>query len=73
MNQSQKYENLLKRVSENIKKARKKRGLTQEGMTEFGFNYRHYQKIESGKYSMNLYTLHRLAQHFEVSIETFFQ
>jgi len=49
-----------------------KDGLTQEDMIEFGFNYRHYQKIESGAYSMNLYTLWRLSVAFEVSIDIFF-
>ena len=68
MNQDQSYENLLKKIAKNIKKARKRKGLTQENMVDHGFNYRHYQKIESGFYSMNLYTLHRLSIIFDVNI-----
>lgn len=67
------YEKLLKRVSDNIKKIRKKSGLTQEQMTDHGFNYRYYQKLESGNYSFNLYTLHRLSLAFKVSIQDFFR
>ena len=68
MDQDQSYDLLLKKIAENIKKARKRKGLTQENMMDYGFNYRHYQKIESGSYSMNLYTLHRLSNIFDVSI-----
>ena len=68
MNQDQSYDLLLNKIAENIKKARKRKGLTQENMMDHGFNYRHYQKIESGSYSMNLYTLHRLSNIFNVSI-----
>ena len=68
MDQDQNYDLLLKRIAKNIKKARKQKGLTQENMMDYGFNYRHYQKIESGSYSMNLYTLHRLSTIFNVSI-----
>lgn len=71
MDQDQSYDLLLKKIAENIKKARKRRGLTQENMMDYGFNYRHYQKIESGSYSMNLYTLHRLSNIFDVSIRAF--
>ena len=68
MNQDQSYDLLLKKIAKNIKKARKRKGLTQENMMDYGFNYRHYQKIESGSYSMNLYTLHRLSNIFNISI-----
>ena len=68
MNQGQSYNILLKKISKNIRKARKQKGLTQENMVDYGFNYRHYQKIESGSYSMNLYTLHRLSNIFKVSV-----
>ena len=68
MDQDQSYDLLLNKIAENIKKARKRKGLTQENMMDYGFNYRHYQKMESGSYSMNLYTLHRLSNIFDVSI-----
>ena len=67
------YDRLLKQVAKNIKKARVNKGLTQENMSDHGFNYRHYQKIESGSYSMNLYTLHRLSKIFKVDIKFFFK
>jgi transcriptional regulator with XRE-family HTH domain len=62
------YAVTLKTISKNIKAQRELKSLTQEDMVDFGFNYRHYQKIESGVYSMNLETLHRLAEALDVSI-----
>ena len=62
------YDRLLQKIAKNIKSARKKKCLTQEDMTNYGFNYRYYQRIESGKYSMNLYTLHRLALVFKIPL-----
>ena len=67
-----KYKKLLMRISKNIKKARIAHGLTQEEMTQKGFNYRHYQKLESGTYSFTLHTLQRLALALNVEIKTFF-
>lgn len=66
------YEDLLKTIAGNIRKYRKQKGLTQEDMVEFGFNYRFYQKLESGTYSPNLQTLHRLAVTFDISISQLF-
>ena len=73
MGNDQKYQRLLKRVAANIKAARESKNLTQEEMVEFGFNYRHYQRIESGKHSFNLHTLSRLSDIFRVDIRVFFQ
>jgi transcriptional regulator with XRE-family HTH domain len=67
------YEILLKRIAGNIKRIRKQKGLTQEQMHPLGFNYRHYQKIESGQHSFNLFTLYRLADAFNVRIGEFFK
>ena len=72
MNQDQNYDKLLTKIAGNIKKYRKLNNLTQEDMSDYGFSYKHYQRIESGKYSMNLHTLHRLSQVFNVSIHRFF-
>lgn len=63
------YNRLLKRVSANIRKFRKIRELTQEDMADFGFNYRHFQKLESGTYSFSLHTLHRLAKVLKVTLQ----
>ncbi|MEQ1723477.1 MAG: helix-turn-helix transcriptional regulator [Pseudobdellovibrio sp.] len=62
------YAQVLESISTNISTIRKSRQLTQEDMTEFGFNYRHYQKLESGEYSPNLKTLHKLAEAFNVNL-----
>lgn len=61
--------NLVLLVSKNIRELRKSYGLTQESMAhQGGFNYRFYQKLESGKYSPNLYTLFRVANQLKVKI-----
>ncbi|MEZ4846736.1 MAG: helix-turn-helix transcriptional regulator [Bdellovibrionota bacterium] len=66
------YSLVLKDLSKKIKSLREKKGLTQEKMKDFGFNYRHYQKLESGTYSPSFYTLFRLAKAFKVSLKDFF-
>jgi transcriptional regulator with XRE-family HTH domain len=68
-----KYQKLLRRLSQNIKRVRLEKELTQEEMAKFGFNYRHYQKIESGSYSFNLVTLHRVAKALGVDVSEFFR
>lgn len=68
-----KYERLLRRIRGNVKDIRKSRKLTQEDMVDFGFNYRHYQSIESGHHSPNLHTLFRVAEAFKVDIRDFFK
>lgn len=73
MNQEDEYEKLLKKVAKNIKRLRLNKGLTQENMVDFGFNYRHYQRIESGTYSPNLHTIFRLSKIFKSSMDEFFK
>ena len=65
------YDSVIKKVAKNIQNHRKKNRITQEGMAEHGFNYKHYQKIEGGKHSMSLYTLYRLAKIFKTDITSF--
>ena len=67
--QYQNYDKLLIKIAGNIKKYRKQNNLTQENMTNYGFSYKHYQRIESGKYSMNLYTLYRLTKAFNINVK----
>lgn len=63
MSHARDYEQFLEHVSQNIKEARIRLGLTQEEMAEkFNFNYRFYQKLESGRYSPGLHTIFRLAK-----------
>ncbi len=66
------YEKLLLKMAASIKHLRKQRNITQEQMVDFGFNYRFFQKIESGRYSPNLFTLHRLAKTFKVKVQDHF-
>lgn len=69
MRQTEKnYQKLLAVFGKNVKKARESKHLRQADMIEFGFSERYIQKIESGKYSPSLYTAHRLAEAFGVSI-----
>ena len=71
MSQDQSYDKLLRKIAGNIKKYREKNNLTQENMAEYGFSYKHYQSLESGSYSMNLRTLHRLAITLKVNVKNF--
>ncbi len=68
-----KYEKLLRRIRSNIRDIRQSKRLTQEDMVDFGFNYRHYQSIESGRHSPNLHTLFRVAEALRVDIREFFK
>ena len=65
------YDSVIKKVAQNIKNHRKQCRITQEGMAEHGFNYKHYQKLEGGKHSMSLYTLYRLAKIFKTDMKAF--
>lgn len=67
------YLKLLRNIALNIQRLRKERELTQEDMAELGFNYRHYQKLESGTYSPNLRTLHKLSKVFKVNLIDIFK
>lgn len=62
------YEKMLKKIAKNIKLLRGNKGLTQEDMVSHGFNYRHYQKLESGEHSPSLSSLHRLAKVFNTTV-----
>lgn len=65
---------LLRRISGNVRKLRQKREWTQEtAATKGDFDFRFYQRIESGKYSINLATLINLAQLFHVDVRVFFE
>lgn len=67
-----KYIKLLVVVGKNLKAIRKSRNLSQNDMTEFGFELRNYQRLESGRHSPSLYTLHRLATVLKCEIQDFF-
>lgn len=65
--------NLVKRISQNIKAIRKKKGLTQADMAVHGFGARWYQRLESGKHIPTIPTLDKLATAFKVDISEFFK
>lgn len=72
-NTEKNYSKLLQHLAQNIKDARIKNNLRQSDMIEFGFSERFIQKIESGVYSPNLYTIHRLAEAFNVTLDKLFK
>lgn len=67
------FTQLLEKISGNIKRLRAGHGLTQEEMSKYGFNYRFYQKLESGRHSPSLKTLYRLAKAFNTDIQGLIQ
>lgn len=72
-NTEENYAKALERLAKNIKKARLKNQLRQADMIEFGFSERYIQKLESGQYSPNLYTVHRLADAFDLELFELFK
>ena len=66
-----KYDKLLKRIADNIKRVRKAKGYSQRSMEDHGFDLRNYQRLEAGSHSPSLYTLHKLAVAFRVEISEF--
>jgi len=57
-------EALMKQVGERIIRLRQARGLKQEDMCQFGFDYKYYQRIEYGQKNLTLRTINRLAEAF---------
>ena len=66
-------ERLMRLLGKRIQVLRETAGLTQEEMQDRGFNYRYFQKIESGTVNLTVRTLNRLAKAFRVSLVEFFQ
>jgi len=56
----------MKQVGERISQLRQARGLKQEDMCRFGFDYKYYQRIEYGQKNLTLRTINRLAEAFYV-------
>ncbi|MBI4412672.1 MAG: helix-turn-helix transcriptional regulator [Deltaproteobacteria bacterium] len=59
---------IIRRVGAEIRRIRLSKGKTLEDMQEYGFSPAHFQKIESGRKSVNFYTLYRLAKAFKVKL-----
>ncbi len=53
-------EKALKLVSEQLRRLRSRRGLTQSEMEEIGVSYKYYQRIEAGKANITVKTLVRV-------------
>ena len=66
-------ERLIRLVAQHVQRLRKAKGLTQEDMQDFGFNYRYYQRIEAGEKNLSLKTLNKLAKAFGVDVSEFFR
>jgi len=54
----------MKQVGQRISQLRRARGLKQEDMCRFGFDYKYYQRIEYGQKNLTLRTINRLADAF---------
>lgn len=67
------YWRLVKRVAGNIQRIRELHKLTQEDMHDLGFERRWYQRIESGRHSVSLPTLDKIARALKVDIGEFFK
>jgi len=66
MNQEQKA--FFKKFGAEVRKLRMAAELTLEDMQDYGFSSQHFQKVESGKKAVNLYTAHRIADSFKISL-----
>lgn len=64
---------LLRRIAGNIKEKRMSMGLKQADMTNFGFGYRWYQRLESGRHIPTLPTLIKLARSLGMEITDLFR
>ncbi len=65
-------ERLMRVVGRRVRELRLARGLKQEEMCQFGFEYKYYQRIEYGQKNLSLKTLNKLAKAFGVKIEELF-
>ena len=64
---------ILLRLSKNIKELRLAKGLKQTDMSRFGFGYRWYQRLESGRHVPTLPTLIKLARALETEVSDLFR
>jgi len=65
-------EELMRQVGKRISQLRQNRGLKQEDMCRFGFDYKYYQRMEYGQKNLTLKTINRLAEAFGVEIVDIF-
>ena len=67
------YAQALMKLAKNIKTARLNNKLRQSDMVDYGFSERYIQKLESGVYSPNLYTVHRLSHALKCELYELFK
>ncbi len=63
---------LMQLVGKRVRELRIARGLKQEDMCQFGFDYKYYQRIEYGEKNLTLKTLNKLAKGLGVPVSELF-
>ena len=66
-------EELRRRFGARVRQLREAKGLRQEDMCSFGFEYKYYQRIEYGQKNVTLKTLNKLAGALGVSVSELFE
>ena len=65
-------ERLMLLIGKRVRQLRTEKGLRQEDMCEFGFDYKYYQRIEYGEKNLTIKTLNKLATAFGVPVSELF-
>jgi len=65
-------ERLMRLMGKRVRQLRTEKGLRQEDMCQFGFDYKYYQRIEYGEKNLTLKTLNKLAKAFDVPVAELF-
>jgi len=63
----------MMQVGKRVRQLRLARGLKQEGMCRFGFEYNYYQRIEYDQKNISIKTLNKLAKAFAVPVAELFR
>ena len=66
-------EELRRKLGQRVQQLREAKGLRQEDMCEFGFDYKYYQRIEYGQKNLTLELLNRLAHAFDIPVGELFR
>ncbi len=64
---------LMELLGKRVRQLRIERGLKQEEMCRFGFDYKYYQRIEYGEKNLTLKSLNKLAKAFGVPMSELFR
>ena len=63
----------MRLVGKRVRELRLAKGLRQEDMCQFGFEYKYYQRIEYGQKNLSLKTLNKLSKAFRVANSKLFE